>query len=107
MTGPKTQQRFLGRNAFILDSFLYTEKAACFMFSFRIYDSCGSGRELHVPLYQYCFSSRLVEHTTATLVPTWCQPLLVMGIWSNSLDEVPAFTLSFGMLQSTPTLEYV
>ena len=42
MTGPKTQQRFLGRNAFILDSFLYTDKAVCFMFSFRIYDFCGS-----------------------------------------------------------------
>jgi len=68
MTGPNAQQRVLGRNAFILDNFLYRKKAVCFMLRFRTHHFCGSGMELRV-----------------------CQPPLVTSVWSNSLDESASF----------------
>ena len=48
MTSPKAQQRVLERKVFILNSFLCTKEAACFMLCFGIYEFCGSGMELRV-----------------------------------------------------------
>ena len=58
-------------------------------------------------VYPYCFSSPLVVHTTVTMVPTWCQRPQSRAFGPVAWMKVPAFTLSSGMLQSTPKFECV